>query len=99
MVGSVHSQDARPDYTRSQVADQEGGPEIWNSYPEQFQRSVRYERSRERQPLGDAIKKAITNVGIGFHVLPESQQAPPGWRKTSGHLVLDVKRAFARKAR
>ena len=47
----------------------------------------------------DAITKEMTNVGIAFTILYEGKKAPPGWTKTSGDLVFDVKMDFKRKAR
>lgn len=47
----------------------------------------------------DALAKEMSNVGIAFEILEQGQQAPPGWRKASGHLVWDVKMDFTRKAR
>ena len=41
----------------------------------------------------------MTNVGIAFEILDEDKSAPVGWSKESGHLVLDVKMDFTRKAR
>jgi hypothetical protein len=32
-------------------------------------------------------------------VLPEDKNAPPAWRKVTGHLVWDLKMDFTRKAR
>ena len=47
----------------------------------------------------DALEKEMTEVGIAFEVLNDGQHAPVGWRKTTGHLVWDVKMDFTRKAR
>ena len=47
----------------------------------------------------NALQKEMTNVGIAFEILECGQQAPPGLRKASGHLVWDVKMDFTRKAR
>ena len=41
----------------------------------------------------------MTNVGIAFEILDESQSAPIKWSKESGHLVFDVKMDLSRKAR
>ena len=41
----------------------------------------------------------MTNFGIAFTILDNGIKPPPGWRKASGHLVLDVKMTFTRKAR
>jgi hypothetical protein len=41
----------------------------------------------------------MTEVGIAFEVLPEDKNAPPAWRKVTGHLIWDLKMDFTRKAR
>ena len=46
-----------------------------------------------------AIEKEMSNVGIAFEILDDSQPLPVGWSKQSGHLVFDVKMNFDRKAR
>ena len=47
----------------------------------------------------NAIDKEMRNVAVAFEILPNGQSAPPGWKKSSGHLVFDVKMDFTRKAR
>lgn len=47
----------------------------------------------------DALGKEMWNVGGAIEILDEGQQAPPGWSKSSGHLIFDVKMDFTRKAR
>jgi hypothetical protein len=47
----------------------------------------------------DALAKEMTEVGVAFEALKESIKAPIGWSKVTGHLVLDVKMDFTRKAR
>ena len=47
----------------------------------------------------DALAKEMTEVGVAFEVLNEGRHAPVGWRKTTGHLIWDVKMDFTRKAR
>ena len=47
----------------------------------------------------DAIQLEMANVKVAFEILDESQSIPIGWRKSSGHLVFDVKMDFTRKAR
>ena len=39
----------------------------------------------------------MTNVAVAFEILPQGHSVPPGWRKSSGHLVFDVKMDFTRK--
>lgn len=46
-----------------------------------------------------AYEKEMKNVGIAFRILEEGQPPPPGYTKSSGHLVFDVKMDFTRKAR
>ena len=45
------------------------------------------------------MTKEMFNVGIAFEILEDGKPAPIGWRKTSGHLVWDLKMDFTRKAR
>jgi len=47
----------------------------------------------------DAINKEMDSVAIAFQVLETDDPIPVGWSKSSGHLVLDVKMDFTRKAR
>ena len=47
----------------------------------------------------DALALEMFNVGVAFEILEEGQAAPPGWNKSSGHLIWDVKMDFTRKAR
>ena len=39
------------------------------------------------------------NVSVAFKILEDEQKAPPGWKKSSGHIVFDVKMDFTRKVR
>ena len=39
------------------------------------------------------------NCSIAFTILPEGEKAPPGWKKSSGQMIFDVKMDFTRKAR
>ena len=47
----------------------------------------------------NAVDKEMRNVAVAFEILPLGVQAPPGWSRSSGHLVFDVKMDFTRKAR
>lgn len=47
----------------------------------------------------DAIKKEMADVGIAFELLDDGAKPPPGWTKSSGHIIFDVKMDFTRKAR
>ena len=46
-----------------------------------------------------AIRKEMYNCSIAFQILEEGQKPPPGWKKSSGHMIFDVKMDFTRKAR
>jgi len=46
----------------------------------------------------DAPKKEMTNVGIAFKILENVEATPVGYKKSSGHLIWDVKMDFTRKA-
>eukprot|EP00970_Alexandrium_tamarense_P013767 scaffold3678_cov106-Alexandrium_tamarense.AAC.1 len=47
----------------------------------------------------DAIAKEMYNVSIAFQILEPGESVPPGWTKSSGHIIFDVKMDFTRKAR
>ena len=47
----------------------------------------------------DAIKKEMYQVSVAFEILDNGAKPPPGWTKSTGHLIFDVKMDFTRKAR
>ena len=47
----------------------------------------------------DAIEKEMKNLKVAFDILPDGTNPPPGYSKSSGHLVFDVRMTFERKAR
>ena len=46
----------------------------------------------------DAIKLEMSNVGVAFKILEKGESPPPGYTKSSGHIVFDVRMSFQRKA-
>ena len=38
------------------------------------------------------------NISVTFEILENEMRAPIGWKKTSGHLIWDLKIDFTRKA-
>ena len=47
----------------------------------------------------DAIDREMPNVAIAFEIREHDQPIPVGWKKSSGHIIFDVKMDFTRKAR
>ena len=47
----------------------------------------------------DAIDKEMSSVLVAFEILDSSSPIPVGWKKSSGHIIFDVKMDFTRKAR
>ena len=47
----------------------------------------------------EALSKEMSGLSMTFDILELGQKAPPGWTKSSGHLIFDVKIDFTRKAR
>ena len=47
----------------------------------------------------DALKLEMTNVGVAFTILEDNEHVPPGYKKSSGHIIWDLKMDFTRKAR
>jgi hypothetical protein len=46
-----------------------------------------------------AYEKEMSNVSIAFEILEDGEPAPSNYKKSSGHLIWDVKMDFTRKAR
>ena len=47
----------------------------------------------------DSIDKEMNTIKVAFQFLKKDRKATPGYEKSSGHLVFDVKMDFTRKAR
>ena len=47
----------------------------------------------------DGLNKEMTNVSIAFDFQDHGVKPPPGYTKSSGHLIWDLKMDFTRKAR
>ena len=47
----------------------------------------------------DSIDLDMNTILPAFDILPYGQKAPPGYVKSSGHIVFDVKMDFTRKSR
>ena len=47
----------------------------------------------------DAIRLEISNIGVAFDILERGENPPPGYSKSSGHMIYDVKMDFTRKGR
>jgi hypothetical protein len=47
----------------------------------------------------DAIEKEMSNLKVAFDILDDNEALPPGWTKSSGHMVFDVRMTLERKAR
>jgi len=47
----------------------------------------------------DAVGKEMGTIVVAFEILEPNARPPPGWTRSSGHLIFDVKMDFTRKAR
>ena len=47
----------------------------------------------------DAIKLEMSNADVAFRILETGESPPPGYTKSSGHIVFDVHMSFQRKPR
>ena len=46
----------------------------------------------------DAINLEMSNFGLAFELLVAGLHAPPGWIKSYGHIIFDVKMDFTSKS-
>jgi hypothetical protein len=74
-----------------------------NKYDVEIPQNIRHAYAIDKKHGNDvwscALKKEMSNVGIAFKILDIDRDVPPGWSKTSGHLIFDVKMSLERKAR
>ena len=47
----------------------------------------------------EAVGKEMGTIVVAFEILEPNARPPPGWTRSSGHLIFDVKMDFTRKAR
>ena len=67
--------------------------------PKDHDHAAALDRENGNTLWADALAKEMTNVSVAFEILPIGVKPPPGWKKSSGHLIWDVKMDFIRKAR
>ena len=67
--------------------------------PRNYEEAIRLDTINGNDLWRKAYEKEMANVGIAFQILAEGKRAPVGWRKSSVHLVFDVKMTGERKAR
>ena len=67
--------------------------------PRTIEEAKRIDAQNNNRFWQNAIDKEMANVKVAFEILENGKSAPPGWVKSSGHLVFDVKMDFTRKAR
>ena len=67
--------------------------------PTSIKDALRLDKENGNSFWTDSVNLEMSNVGIAFEVLKVGQKAPPGWRKSSGHIIFDVKMDFTCKAR
>ena len=47
----------------------------------------------------DSLEKEMSNLRVAFDILDDGVNPPPGWTKSSGHIIFDVRMTLERKAR
>ena len=67
--------------------------------PTSYEDAMRIDKENGDDFWAKALAKEMGNVGVAFEVLPKGHKAPPGYKKSSGHLIFDIKMDFTRKAR
>ena len=67
--------------------------------PRNIREAIALDKTNGNNLWADALNKEMGNVGIAFEILGPNEKAPPGWLRSSGHIIFDVKMDFTRKAR
>ena len=74
-------------------------PAVGRTRDEVIQNAEELDRKNGNTFWMDSLRKEMGNLVVAFKILDDGQKAPPGWFKTSGHIIFDVKMDFTRKAR
>ena len=81
--------------TRVRKRDQKFGIKI----PSSIKEAKAIDRENGNTLWMDAIDKEMYEVDVAFKILEDEESLPVGYKRSSGHLVFDVKMDFTRKAR
>ena len=76
-----------------QVTDQEDHTQVWNCRTcyEVIKNAEELDLKNGNTFWMDSLAKEMGNLVIAFKLLEPGQKAPPGWTKTTGHVIFDVK--------
>ena len=58
-----------------------------------------FDRRNGNHLWNDATKKEISNIKVAFQFLEDGEEIPQEYKRSSGHMIWDVKLDFTRKAR
>ena len=67
--------------------------------PQSIVEAYQFDKENNNDLWRKAIAKEMKNVSIAFDIKGTGEQAPPGYIKSTYHMVFDVKMDFTRKAR
>ena len=79
---------------RTRKATHKYGIEI----PTSIRHAEEIDRRNKNTFLQYAINLEMSNIGVAFQILHTGENPPPGYRKSSGHIIYSVKMDFTRKA-
>jgi len=74
-------------------------PAVGRTHDEVIRNAEELNRKNGNTFWMDLLRKEMGNLIVAFKILDAGQKAPPGWYKTSGHIIFDVKMDFTWKAR
>ena len=67
--------------------------------PRNVNEALKLDKQNGNSHWRNALRKEMDNVKIAFDILSDDQKLPPGYSKTSGHIIFDVRMTLERKAR
>ena len=67
--------------------------------PNTLEDAIRIDAKNGNTMWADATAKEMETIKIAFTFLKKGENPPPGWEKSDGHIVYDVKMDFTRKGR
>ena len=67
--------------------------------PKTIEEAYKLDEANNNHLWRHAIDREMENLKVAFDILLEGKEPPPGYTKTSGHIIFDVRMTMERKAR
>ena len=96
MVGSVHITQEGCDCFGCESMPNDAQVWYWGS--SSLKEALALDVKNSNNYWSEAVGKEMGTIVVAFEILEPNARPPPGWTRSSGHLIFDVKMDFTQKA-